>query len=434
MNKKYKVEKEYSLLEIVQYNLKMWWLAAIFALAFAAILGIQGYQECYPYLEEVRYGNIQQVRTNLYINAYSEESAVERVNTIVKMANSNKVYQQMIDNTGYDLNFETYQEMFDFLLGETSNVVSIYVSYPVNYGDFVISDEETAKEFLSALVQATDEVTQEIIGEETLQILDEPYATIGVEKTKDETITSGELKSRVIKTALVGAVLGVLIEVILYTLWLLNYKKPKNVEEIRQCIDAPVIDVLKKNAEDETAYKKVALFMMEHDNEKKEKSGRRVNCINLQCTKRDAALKLAMSYAGEKKKTLLVDLVAEGENTAEKPSISSYVLGEGEMPKPIGLKPYLDTVCRNEEDEKGFDIVTNNHFEEYLLEKSKEYEYIVVGSKDVTQCVEGYAVAKLCEKNILVCERKNMKNKALYEMKNTVDVNNIQIDGILVYE
>lgn len=433
MTKKYNVEKEYNLREIVQYNLRKWWLAAIFGIMFAAVLGVHKYQATYPFLDEVRYGNIWQVRTDLYINPYSEETTAERVNTVVKIASSNKVYQQMIQNTGYDLSFANYQQMYVAVQGEVSNVVSLYVSYPVNYGNFAILDEEAAKDFASELVVAVDQVTQDVIGQETLLVLDKPYVVNELEKT-EETISKGGLWKRVIKESAIGFVLGIVVEVILYTVWLLTYKKPKNADEIRQCIDAPIIDVFKNDNDNEDAFKKVALFVFGHEENVNEISAKRVNCMNLQCSKRDVAYKLAMSYAAEQKKTLLIDLSSGGVGGDEAHSISKYILGEATEPTPLELSPYLDGVCRNRDEEKGYNIVTNKRFEEYLASKSGEYEYIVIGSSDLAQCAEGYAVSNFCDKNILACERKNIKNNTLYHMKNTADVNEIKIDGILVYE
>ena len=43
MNQRYESRKEYSLMDVLQYNLRKWWLAAVFAAVFAVIVGgIQG--------------------------------------------------------------------------------------------------------------------------------------------------------------------------------------------------------------------------------------------------------------------------------------------------------------------------------------------------------------------------------------------------------
>ena len=39
MNKEYNLDKEYNVVEIIRYNLRMWWLAVIFAGICAGILG-----------------------------------------------------------------------------------------------------------------------------------------------------------------------------------------------------------------------------------------------------------------------------------------------------------------------------------------------------------------------------------------------------------
>lgn len=431
MNKKYESEKEYSFWEIARYNLKMWWMAAILGIVFAAVLGAHQYKASYNDLDEVRYGNISQVRTDLYVNLYSDESAVERVNTVVKIAASKKVYRQLVENTGYDLTFEDYQTMYGAVIGEPSNVVSLYISYPVNYGNFSVSDEAAAKNFANELVTALEQVTQEVIGQKAVAVVDAPYVVTEIEKINGESISQGELQKRVMMKCVTGFALGVLVEIILYTIWMLIDKKPKNAEEIRQCIGAPIIDVFNRDTDNEEAYQKAAVFVSGHA----EGSGTKyINCMNLQCTKKEAAYKLAMSYAAQQKKTLLIDLASGVIGSEEAYSVSGYVLGKKDIPAPLELSPYLDAVCRNKEEENGFNIAANERFKAYLTAKSEEYEYIVIGSSDLTQCAEGYILAGLCEKNILMCERKNITNKELYQVKNTIEVNEIQIDGVIVYE
>ena len=43
MNREYRRDKEYSLLEVLKFNLRKWWIAAILAVVFALIVG--GYKE-----------------------------------------------------------------------------------------------------------------------------------------------------------------------------------------------------------------------------------------------------------------------------------------------------------------------------------------------------------------------------------------------------
>ena len=38
MNQRYESRKEYSLMDVLQYNLRKWWLAAVFAAVFAVIV------------------------------------------------------------------------------------------------------------------------------------------------------------------------------------------------------------------------------------------------------------------------------------------------------------------------------------------------------------------------------------------------------------
>ena len=47
---------------------------------------------------------------------------------------------------------------------------------------------------------------------------------------------------------------------------------------------------------------------------------------------------------------------------------------------------------------------------------------------------EGYKAAALCDKNLVVCGRRNTRMETLYMIKNTTEINHIHLDGVLVYD
>lgn len=433
MNKKYQLDREYSVGEIIQYNLRMWWLALIFAVACAALLGGYKFVSTYPFLEKENYENIQQAATSLYVKNYNEESTVERVNNIIKIANSYRAYEMLTEKTGYVMDYESYKLLFSVEQGEASDVATVYFTYPASAGGFSISDDGEALAFLDTIVEVVDELSTEMIGESCVTVLDAPYVTSQLREVESYFITKDDFKKGVLKGATAGFILGIIVEIVLYTFWMLLYRKPKNAEEVRQCVDAPVIDMIKdKDDNEEETFKKVALFLKGEEKGSLDTSCVSISCILAQCPKKDVALKLAMSCANEQKKTLFIDLAAEGEGSEH--SISSYILGDGKQPKPLAMNGYLDKVSRSSSDEKGFNIVMNKRFEEYLSEKRKEYEYIIIGSADVSVKADAYAAAKLCDRSFLVCGRKTVKNETLYRVKNTAEVNGIRIEGVLIYE
>lgn len=432
MNKGYQLEREYSIGEIICYNLKMWWLAVICAVVCAAALGGYKFVSLYPYIEKDNFESIQQVETSIYVKPYSNGDSLERVNNIIKISDSHTAYEMVTEQTGYELDYATYKKLFEVELEESGDVAVLSVTYPVNTGAFSLADETSAMEFANAILDATTVIAEDLIGEDAFAVLDAPHLTTELREVETYFITKDDFKKGVFKGLTAGVILGVLVEVVLYTFWMLLYKKPKNIEEIRQCLDTTIIDSLKeKNCDEEDTFKKVALFL---SNEKKENKCLKITCLSAECAKKDVALKLAMSYANEQKKTLYIDLTTGKENADAANSISSYVLGAAEMPHAKTLNNYLDVVCRNVNEEKGFNVVMNERFAEYVAKMGEEYACVVVGGGDVAECADGYAAAKLCDKTFLVCGRKTVTNETLYRVKNTADVNGICIEGVLVYE
>ena len=92
-------------------------------------------------------------------------------------------------------------------------------------------------------------------------MLDAPYPNSETRKAENYFISEDDFKGGVKKGIAAGALLGIIAEVALYTFWLILYRKPKSAEEVRACLDIPVIDDVKtRKANEEEVYKKLALF------------------------------------------------------------------------------------------------------------------------------------------------------------------------------
>lgn len=427
MSREYKVDKEYSFVEILRYNLRMWWLAVIMAVVCAAALGGYKYTALHQYVENEIYENKQQVVASLFVSDYSGASVVERVGNVIKIAKSSRAHEKFCEEMNTTLTMDEYTSLFEVIQGEASGVASIYVTYPAAVGNVTIMDEETAAKFAKGVMNATMEVSKDVIGTDCVSVLDDPYATQEVVEIENYSISEDDFQKAVMKAVTAGVLLGIIVEVVFYTFWMLLYKKPKNAEEIRECFDANVIDVLKKDMDNEEAFKKVALYL-----DDVETSCNKISCISVHCPKKDAALKLAMSYANEQKKTLYVDLASE--DGGNENSISEYVLGKATEVKPSQMNDYLDFVCRSQSKEAGMDIAGNKNFVRLIENMSTKYACIVINSRDAEESADAYTAAKLCNKTFVACGRKTVNNETLYRVKNTADVNGIRIDGVLIYD
>lgn len=429
MSREYKMDKEYSFQEIIRYNLRKWWLAVILALLCAAALGGYKYTTLHQYVENEMYENKHQVKGSLFVSAYSDSSVAERAGNVMNISKSSRAYEKFAKITGLSITRDEYMNLFEVEQGSVAGVVSVYVTYPATVGNATLANEEIAMGFTEGVMEATIKTCEEMIEEGCVTVLDAPYATSEILKIATYSITKEDFNKAIFKAVTAGILLGIIVEIVLYTFWMLLYKKPKNTEEIRECLDANIIDVLKSGADNEDAFKKVALYLKDDA-----KACNRIACIPVQCPKKDVALKLAMSYANEQKRTLYVDLAVAEVNGDEAHSISAYILGEAECAQPLQMNAYLDSVCRNQSAERGMDIAGNKKFAAFIEEMSERYECIVINSEDVSQSAEAYAAAKLCNKSFVACGRKTVKNESLYRAKNTANVNDIHIDGVLVYE
>ena len=100
MNQRYESRKEYSLMDVLQYNLRKWWLAAVFAAVFAVIVGGYKAKTLMPYIDAEVYDDRMQVETSVLLKDYNSGSTVERGNDIMKIAKSSSVYDEFCKVTG----------------------------------------------------------------------------------------------------------------------------------------------------------------------------------------------------------------------------------------------------------------------------------------------------------------------------------------------
>lgn len=427
MSREYNTEKEYTVWEIIRYNLRMWWLAVIMALLCAAALGGYKYKTLHQFVEKEVYENKQQVVGTLFVTDYSDAGMTERIGNIMKISKSYGAYNAFCDDMGKIPTFEEYGKLFDVIQGESSGVVSFYVTYPVTIGNVTISDEKTAKQFVKGVMDATEKVSESLIGTKCAKVMDEPYVTHEVVKVENYFITQDDFNKAIMKAMTAGVILGIIVEIVLYTFWMLLYKKPKNAEEVRQILDANIIENVKKE-DCENIFNKLALYLK---NDKEE--CKKINCISLRSTRKDVALKLAMSYANEHKKTLYVDLGATEENNTSN-SIGQYILENNQEIQPVKMNDYLDSVGKNQADEKNIHIVASEKFMQFVNNMSMRYDYIIFNNQDAVDNADAYTVSQLCDTTFVVCGRKNVTNEMLYNVKNTVDINNIQTDGVMIYD
>ena len=173
--KKVATDREYTVWEILQGNLKVWWLMLFGALAGALLLGATNITRNRSFVSEKNYEDDYRVMASLMVEEYSGESAAERVGTVITVAESRSTYEKMKQLSGYDMEYLAYQDMFDLEQNTSSDVMTVHVKYPRTYGTFSLENEEDALEFAGYLLEAVKDTVRESIGKNGVHVLDEPY-------------------------------------------------------------------------------------------------------------------------------------------------------------------------------------------------------------------------------------------------------------------
>ena len=217
--KKVATDREYTVWEILQGNLKVWWLMLFGALAGALLLGGYKYYSNRSFVSEKNYEDDYRVMASLMVEEYSGESAAERVGTVITVAES-----------GYDMEYLAYQDMFDLEQNTSSDVMTVHVKYPRTYGTFSLENEEDALEFAGYLLEAVKDTVRDSIGKNGVHVLDEPYVADAQKRYLAYAPTIQEFKREIAKAAVAGAFFGVIVEVAVYAGVQVSGKKERNFE------------------------------------------------------------------------------------------------------------------------------------------------------------------------------------------------------------
>ena len=210
--KKVATDREYTVWEILQGNLKVWWLMLFGALAGALLLGGYKYYSNRSFVSEKNYEDDYRVMASLMV----EESR--------------STYEKMKQLSGYDMEYLAYQDMFDLEQNTSSDVMTVHVKYPRTYGTFSLENEEDALEFAGYLLEAVKDTVRDSIGKNGVHVLDEPYVADAQKRYLAYAPTIQEFKREIAKAAVAGAFFGVIVEVAVYAGVQVSGKKERNFE------------------------------------------------------------------------------------------------------------------------------------------------------------------------------------------------------------
>jgi hypothetical protein len=133
------------------------------------------------------------------------------------------------------------------------------------------------------------------------------------------------------------------------------------------------------------------------------------------------------------KKTLYINLSVNAK--AEGKSLSVYLFGgcKGDEVNVVSTEDGVDVIARSTADEGGREFLSARELSGYISGTKAKYERVVVNAPDILVTTDAYAVASYCDKVILGCKRRDITGTDLYEINNTMDNNEINIDGVVVY-
>lgn len=423
MNKNY--EEEYSLLEIAKYNLKKWPILLICALLCGALAGGYGYKNTEPSV--VYYEELQQVNGAYFISEYNDTSINERMYDVQQVALSHGAYEMFLAQTGYEMTFEEYTSMFGYSNYIVTSVLNLYVAYPETYGNVTISTEEEALQLMQQLMDVQKAMYDTYMGNGAVEILSAPYTTSFTQASADTATTTKDLVMATAKGGVAGIFLGLLLGVIVVSAVYLIGTVAKQAKEIEEKLKAPAVAFVHKNDRAEE-FKKVTMFL-----EQNMKANETICYVPFNEKNADGAYDMARAFARMNQKTLYVNLsMAATENGT---SLSDYLFGACEKSaiKVTTTEDGVDVINRNKAVEGQQELLAARGLKEYIEQTKSMYERVIINAPDVMVSSDAYGIAAYCDKVIFGCKRREVTGTDLYEISNTMENNEIGINGVVVY-
>ena len=423
MNKNY--EEEYSLLEIAKYNLKHWPILLACVLIVGALAGAYGYKNTKPSV--VYYEQLSQVNGAFFVDQYSDTSINERMYDAQQVALSHGAYEKFTANTGYELAYEEYQNMFGYSNYIVTSVLNLYIAYPETYGNITVETDEEAILLMQQLMDAQVDMYDEYMGSGAIKILSAPSVSSYTQVSSDTATTPKDLLTATLKGALAGVFLGLLLGVMAVSVVYLVGTVAKQAKEIEQKLKAPALAFVhqKDRAEE---FKKVNIFLEQSMGEHES-----ICYIPFHEKTADGAYDLAKTFARMNKKTLYLNLsVGAG---GDRMSVSDYLFGncKREEVKVTETADGVDVVNRNIRAEEQKELLSARGLKDYIEQMRAEYERVVVNAPELIAYSDAYGIAAYCDKIILGCKRREVTGTDLYEINHALDNNSLTLNGVVVY-
>lgn len=422
-NRKY--EEEYSVLEIAKYNLKHWWILLLCALLCAVAAGGYGYLHTQPSV--VHYQELQQMNGAFFVSEYNQTSITERMYDAKQMAYSHGTYEKFIENTGYDISFSEYRQMFGYSNEIVSSDLNIFIGYPETYGNLEIKTEDDAQEVMQQLMDAQITIYDQYMGEGCITVLSKPYSTSYTQIDDGISATPKDLIMDTAKGAVAGIFLGLLIGIVFVSAAYLVGTVAKTAKEIEEKLKAPAVAFVHKDDRAEE-FKKVTMFLEQYI------SGPEIICyIPFREQHADGAYDLAKSFVKMNRKTLYVNLSMNAKE--DEKSLSEYLFEKcsREEIKTTKTTEGVDTISRNMQMEDGKELLSALKLREFLQQEKENYERVVVNAPDIMVSSDAYGIAAYCDKVLFGCKRREVTGTDLYEINHTMENNALTINGVVIY-
>ncbi len=147
----------------------------------------------------------------------------------------------------------------------------------------------------------------------------------------------------------------------------------------------------------------------------------------------DGGYDVARAFARMNQKTLYVNLSAAAAEDGK--SVSDYLFGKcgREEIKVTRTADGVDVINRNRASEEQKELLSARGLKEYIVQLKTDYERVVVNAPDVMVSSDAYGIASYCDKVVLGCKRREVTGTDLYEISNTLENNEIPLNGVVVY-
>lgn len=420
--------RKIDIMNIIRYVFKKWFIVAITAVVFAGAFGGYEYFKYKVQQANELYANAHRIEPIygsfvIYINNFDDnDSFVNRIEDVTTIIKGYSAINTLIEKNNLNANMNI---MSNCITAVSVGVNQLEISVE---GSLIGLNQEQVVDLAQQLRDYTVETFTKNFGRDSIIVMDEPHAGAYALETSiklDGDKVSKITKKQVIKTGIIGGIIGVAAGVVLVVFYVLISTVLRSKTEVLECYGYTLLGETDKDGKNKEEYKRVAGLLRNLP-----------VLLALSLTDKEYRHQVVDNLAGvlavNGRKALIVHITEDNGN-CENNALYQYIAGRSSLKAMLKETDRADikTVDWTTAAPVDIDLFTNDRLAVLMEEIKKEFDTVIVDAPALTGSMAGLSLAKLADGVVVVAGCNAVKEADVDRMKASFRLNKIVCTGMI---